>query len=169
MPDDVRVSLTLKRSTVRDILGIIAQAESSLAASAPPGTLGHVSVWARAVDVRLLRARVLEAAGLSEHVGADGTRTVDRASGSTEAPAPILPAASPRRLLLHAGDLSPDDFDLAVLAGDSGSWRAFAYSPAGSLHRYLPGDRLTDGVVRSVEPMAVVIETDDGAVWARLP
>ena len=168
LPDDVRVSLSLKRASVRDIIGIVAQAEPGQAASAPPGLLGHVSVWARAVDVRALRARVLEAAGLSETV-ADGKRVVHRAHGPTDGAVPILPAASPRRLLLHAGDLSPDDFELAALAGDAGAWRAFAYSPAGSLHRYLPGDRLIDGTVRSVEPTAVIIETDDGTVWARLP
>jgi len=169
LPDDVRVSLTLKRAPVRDVLGIIAQAEPSLGASATPGTLGYVSVWARAVDVRALRARVLQSAALVETVADDGRRTVVRTTAPNDPAMPILPAASPRRLLLHAGDLSPDDFDLAAVGGDSGSWRAFAYSPAGSLHRYISGDRLTDAVVRSVEPTAAILETDDGPIWTRLP
>jgi hypothetical protein len=163
------VSLTLKRAPVRDVLGIVAQAEPSLGASATPGTLGYVSVWARAVDVRALRARVLQSAGLVETVAEEGRRTVVRTTAPNEPAMPILPAASPRRLLLHAGDLSPDDFELAAVAGDSGSWRAFAYSPAGSLHRYIAGDRLTDTVVRSIEPTAAILETDDGPIWSRLP
>jgi hypothetical protein len=169
LPDDVRVSLTLKRAPVRDVLGIIAQAEPSLGASATPGTLGYVSVWARAADVRALRARVLQSAALVETVAEEGRRTVVRTTAPNDPAMPILPAASPRRLLLHAGDLSPDDFELAAVAGDSGSWRAFAYSPAGSLHRYIAGDRLTDAVVRSIEPTASILETDDGPIWSRLP
>jgi hypothetical protein len=170
LPDDVRVSLTLKRAPVRDVLGIIAQAEPSLGASATPGTLGYVSVWARAADVRALRARVLQSAALVETVAEEGRRTLVRTTAPNDPAMPILPAASPRRLLLHAGDLSPDDFELAAVAGDSsGSWRAFAYSPAGSLHRYIAGDRLTDAVVRSIEPTAAILETDDGPIWSRLP
>jgi len=168
LPLDVRVSVSLKRAGVRDVLSILAQAEPSLAASAPDGSLGYVSVWARDVDLRVLRERLFEAAGLSESVGENGTRTVFRGPNGTEAASPILPTSSPRRLLLHAADLSPDDFDLAVVAGVDGAWRAFAYSPAGTLHRYAVGDRLTDGSVRSIEPTAVIIDTDDGPVWVRL-
>jgi hypothetical protein len=168
LPQDVRVSLSLKRAGVRDVLSILAQAEPSLAASAPEGSLGYVSVFARDVDLRLLRQRVAESAGLSESVGEDGARTVFRGTNGTDPAVPIVPTAAPRRLLLHASDLSPDDFDLAVVAGVDGAWRAFAYSPAGSLHRYSAGDRLTDGGVRSVEPAAVVLETDDGPIWLRL-
>jgi hypothetical protein len=169
LPQDARVSLSLKRAGVRDILSILAQAEPTLAAAAPEGALGYVSVWARDVDLRVLRARLFESAGLSEAVATDGARTVFRGAGSSDPVNPILPTAAPRRLLLHAADLSPDDFDLAVVGGFEGAWRAFAYSPAGTLHRYAAGDRLTDGTVRSVEPTAVVIDTDDGPVWVRLP
>jgi hypothetical protein len=170
LPLDVRVSVSLKRAGVRDVLSILAQAEPSLAASAPEGTLGYVSVWARDVDLRVLRARLFESAGLAESVGENGTRTVFRSTGGNGSdPAnPILPTSSPRRLLMHAADLSPDDFDLAVIAGMDGAWRAFAYSPAGTLHRYATGDRLTDGIIRSIEPAAVIIDTDDGPVWVRL-
>jgi hypothetical protein len=169
LPQDVRVSLALKRTGVREVLSILAQAEPTLAASAPEGALGYVSIWARDVDLRTLRARLFDSAGLSESVAEDGTRTVFRGNGGSDtAASPILPTSSPRRLLMHASDLSPDDFDLSAVAGVEGAWRAFAYSPAGTLHRYAAGDRLTDGTVRSVEPTAVVIDTDDGPVWVHL-
>jgi hypothetical protein len=166
--DDVRVSVSVKRATLRELLGLLAQADPSTAVSAPSGTLGHVSVWARDVDLRALRARALEAAGLEETVAADGQRTVFRGAPG-ESATPVMPSAIPRRLVLHASDLSPEDFELAAIAGIDGTWRAFAYSPAGSLHRYVAGDRLTEGAVRAVEPTSVVLETDEGNVWLRLP
>jgi hypothetical protein len=169
-PESARVTVAVKRATVRELLGIFAQAEPTAQTSAPDGPLGIVSVWAKDVDVQVLRSAVLDVVGLGDSSAGDGRRVVLRAGAANEPVMPVLPSASPRRLTARPGDLSPDDFDLAALAtnGD-GAWRAFAYSPAGSLHRYLTGDRLTDGSVRTIEPAGVLLDGDEGPTWVRLP
>jgi hypothetical protein len=168
-PEEARVSVTAKRATVRELLGIFAQADPTTQTSAPDGTLGNVSLWAEDVDVHVLRAAVLEIAGLGETIANDGHRTIIRVGAGNEPVMPVLPSATPRRLTARSIDLSPDDFDLAAVAGADGAWRAFAYSPAGSLHKYVAGDRLTDGSVRTVEPTGALIDSDEGPGWMRLP
>jgi hypothetical protein len=56
------------------------------------------------------------------------------------------------------------EFELAGVASAGDTWIAFAYSPTGVLNAYRPGDRLADGVIKSVESTDVVIETDEGPV-----
>jgi hypothetical protein len=166
-----RASLFVKRASVRDILSALIQADPTLHMVAPPGMLGRLSVWARDVDLPTLRAAVLEAAGLVEMPRSDGMLMllpVDAAAAGGQELTPIEPAPTLRRLTLRPADVSPDDFDLAAISGEGGSWRSFSYSPEGLLHVYRAGDVLADGAVKSVEPEAVVLDGEDGAVPVRL-
>lgn len=166
-----RLSLLVKRATVREILGALAQAEPNRTMVAPPGTLGRLSVWARDVELPLLRASILDAAGLIEVPREDGVTAlvpVDAPSPADQTLTPIEPSPTLRRLTLRPADVSPDDFELAAIGGWSGTWRAFSYSPEGMLHVYRTGDALADGSVKSVEGESVVVEGEDGAVWLRL-
>jgi Pilus assembly protein, PilO len=171
-PDDTRLSLSVKRATVREILAALAQADPTARTVAPAGTLGRATIWARNIGLPSLRAIVLEAAGLLEVQGDDGVRAVQRidtAAGAGEALLPIDPAPPLRRLTLRPADLTPDDFDLAAIGGDSGAWRAFAYSPAGTLHPYRSGEALADGSVRAIEATSALLEGEDGPIWVRIP
>jgi hypothetical protein len=168
-----RVNLSVKRASVREILAALAQADPGRRTVAPGGTLGHATVWARNVDLALLRGAVLETAGLLEVQGDDGTRAVQRsdtpAAGTGEPLLPIDPAPPLRRLTLRPSDLSPDDFELAAIGGDSGAWRAFAYSPAGTLHGYRPGEPLFDGSVRTIDATSAMLDGEDGPLVVRVP
>jgi hypothetical protein len=171
--DDTRLSLSVKRATVREILAALAQADPTARTVAPAGTLGRATIWARNIGLPSLRAIVLEAAGLLEVQGDDGVRAVQRidaaVAGAGEPLLPIDPAPPLRRLTLRPADLTPEDFDLAAIGGDSGAWRAFAYSPAGTLHPYRSGDALADGSVRAIDATSALLEGEDGPIWVRIP
>jgi hypothetical protein len=136
----------LKRVEVRELLAVMTDMEPSLAALGPPGFLGRVSLWARDVPVLDLRAAVLEAVGLSERIE-EGRRVLERKTVAQE-----------------TQDLAVMEFELAGVASAGDRWIAFAYSPTGVLNAYRPGDRLADGIIKSVESTDVVIETDEGPV-----
>lgn len=156
-------SFALKRTEVRELLAVMTDIEPGLAALGPPGFLGRVSLWARDAPVLDLRAAVLEAVGLSERFE-EGRRLLERAPGSGEALAPVAGTSPERRLVLGPQDLAVMEFELAGVASAGDGWTAFAYSPTGALNAYRPGDRLADGIVKSVESTDVVIETDEGPV-----
>jgi len=137
--------------------------EPSLAALGPPGFLGRVSLWARDVPVLDLRAAVLEAVGLSERIE-EGRRVLERKTVAQETLAPVAGTTPERRLVLGPQDLAVMEFELAGVASAGDRWIAFAYSPTGVLNAYRPGDRLADGIIKSVESTDVVIETDEGPV-----
>jgi hypothetical protein len=127
-----------------------------------------VSLWARDVPVLDLRAAVLEGVGLHERIE-EGRRILERKPGSEEVLAPVAGTSPERRLVLGPADLAVMEFDLAGLASAGDGWIAFAYSPTGMLNAYRPGDRLADGIVKSVESTDVVIETDEGPVRFTIP
>ncbi len=156
-------SFALKRVEVRELLAVMTDMEPSLAALGPPGFLGRVSLWARDVPVLDLRAAVLEAVGLSERIE-EGRRVLERKTGAGETLAPVAGTTPERRLVLGPQDLAVMEFELAGVASAGDSWIAFAYSPTGVLNAYRPGDRLADGIIKSVESTDVVIETDEGPV-----
>ena len=83
---------------------------------------------------------------------------------AAETLAPVAGTTPERRLVLGPQDLAVMEFDLAGVASAGDAWMAFAYSPTGVLNAYRPGDRLADGVIKSVESTDVVIETDEGPV-----
>jgi len=122
-----------------------------------------VSLWARDVPVLDLRAAVLEAVGLSERME-EGRRVLERKTVAEEALTPVAGTTPERRLVLGPQDLAVMEFELAGVASAGDTWIAFAYSPTGVLNAYRPGDRLADGVIKSVESTDVVIETDEGPV-----
>ncbi len=156
-------SFALKRVEVRELLAVMTDMEPSLAALGPPGFLGRVSLWARDVPVLDLRTAVLEAVGLSERME-EGRRVLERKTVAGETLAPVAGTTPERRLVLGPQDLAVMEFELAGLASAGDTWTAFAYSPTGVLNAYRPGDRLADGIIKSVESTDVVIETDDGLV-----
>jgi len=156
-------SFALKRVEVRELLAVMTDMEPSLAALGPPGFLGRVSLWARDVPVLDLRAAVLEAVGLSERIE-EGRRVLERKTVAQETLAPVAGTTPERRLVLGPQDLAVMEFELAGVASAGDSWIAFAYSPTGVLNAYRPGDRLADGIIKSVESTDVVIETDEGPV-----
>jgi len=110
-----------------------------------------------------LRAAVLEAVGLSERIE-EGRRVLQRKTVAEETMAPVAGTTPERRLVLGPQDLAVMEFDLAGVASAGDTWMAFAYSPTGVLNAYRPGDRLADGIIKSVESTDVVIETDEGPV-----
>ncbi len=156
-------SFALKRVEVRELLAVMTDMEPSLAALGPPGFLGRVSLWARDVPVLDLRAAVLEAVGLSERIE-EGRRVLERKTVAQETLAPVAGTTPERRLVLGPQDLAVMEFELAGVASAGDRWIAFAYSPTGVLNAYRPGDRLADGIIKSVESTDVVIETDEGPV-----
>ena len=87
-----------------------------------------------------------------------------RKTGASDAPAPIARTGPEPRLALRREDVSVDEFELAGVGSAGQGFVAFAYSPTGQLNAYAPGDRLADGIVRSVDTEQVVVETDEGAV-----
>jgi len=161
-------SFALKRVEVRELLAVMTDMEPGLAALGPAGSLGRVSLWARDVPVLDLRAAMLEAVGLHERIE-EGRRILERKPGSEEALAPVAGTSPERRLALGPEDLAVMEFDLAGVASGGDGWIAFAYSPTGTLNAYRPGDRLADGIVKSVESTDVVIETDEGPVRFAIP
>ena len=161
-------SFALKRVEVRELLAVMTDMEPGLAALGPAGSLGRVSLWARDVPVLDLRAAVLEGVGLHERIE-EGRRILERKPGSEEALAPVAGTSPERRLVLGPEDLAVMEFELAGLASAGDTWIAFAYSPTGTLNAYRPGDRLADGIVKSVESTDVVIETDEGPVRFTIP
>jgi hypothetical protein len=76
-------------------------------------------------------------------------------------------AATERRLIVEPRDMAVLELELAGVASAGTTWLAFAYSPTGALNSYRAGDRLADGVLKSVESADIVVETDEGPL--RLP
>jgi len=161
-------SFSLKRAEVRDLLAAMADVDPSLASLGPPGFLGRTSVWTKDVPLAALRAAVLDAAGLDERIE-DERRIVVRRNGAGETPAPLARSGAAPRLALHREELTVREFELAGIGSASGRRLAFVYSPGGELFAYAPGDRLFDGIVRSVETSEVVLDTEDGPRRLLLP
>jgi hypothetical protein len=161
-------TFALKRADVRDVLAGMSEVDSSLAALGPAGFLGRVSVWTRDQPLLAVRAAVLDAVSLTERIEED-RRVVERRSGASDAPSPVARAGPEPRLALRPEELTVGEFQLAGVASGGGSFVAFAYAPTGQLHPYRPGDRLADGVVRSVESTDVLLETEEGPLRIPLP
>jgi hypothetical protein len=183
-----QMSMLLKRAAVREVLTLLdeaaavpepveapdaAPASAAAAAAAgrvtwaPAGDLGRISIWARALPVDVLRAAVLESAGLVETMEED--RRVVRVAGSTGTPSPVTTGPPERRLLLEPAGLATLELHLAGLALAPEGWVALAYSPSGALFRYKRGDRLADATVSAVESTDVQVEMDEGALRVPLP
>jgi hypothetical protein len=164
-----KIGMTLKRAEVRDILAVMAEADAGLGALGPQGFLGRLSLWTKDAPLVAVRASVLDAAGLAERTE-EGQRILERHPGSDEPVFPVAGAAPDPRLVLRPQDLTVEEFELTGLASADGeNWVAFAYSPAGALHAYRPGDHLSDGIVRSVESTDLLLDTEDGPVRVTLP
>ncbi len=161
-------SFALKRVEVRDLLAGMADVDPGLAALGPPGFLGRVSVWTRDAPLLAVRSAVLDAAGLTERIEED-RRVVERSTGAGEAPLPVARAGPEPRLALRREELTVGEFHLAGVASAGETFVAFAYAPTGQLYAYRPGDRLADGVVRSVESTDVLLETEEGPLRIPLP
>ena len=159
-------SFALKRAEVREILAAMTDMDPSLAALGPEGFLGRVSLWAKDVPLLDLRAALLDAVGLSERLE-EGRRIVEKAPRADDRLAPVAGTAAERRLLLQPADLAVLEFELAGVASAGTSWIALAYAPTGALNAYRVGERLADGIIRSIESTDVVVETDEGPL--RLP
>jgi hypothetical protein len=159
-------SFSLKRAEVRELLAVMAEADPGFASLGPAGSLGRVSVWARASPLGDVRAAVLRASGLSE-AQEEGRRVLSRIAGADEAALPVAGDVPDRRLAVRPQDLAVSEFSLAGLASDGSRWIALAYAPTGALNVYRPGDRLADGSVRSADSTDIVLDTEDGPV--RLP
>jgi hypothetical protein len=162
------VSFALKRADVRELLAVMTDIDPALASLGPPGFLGRLSVWASGVPLLELRADVLDAVGLVEHVEGD-RRMLGRATGSDQPPVPVAASVADRRLRLRPEDLAVLEFELAGVASNGSRWIAFAYSPTGQLHGYRVGDRLSDALVQSIESTDVVLETSEGPLRLALP
>ena len=159
-------SFALKRGDVREVLAAMTDMDPSLAALGPEGFLGRVSLWARDVPLLDLRAALLDAVGLSERLE-EGRRVVERSAGKEERLVPVAGVADSRRLLLQPQDLAVLEFELSGVASAGTTWVALAYAPTGALNAYRVGDRLSDGIIKSIESTDVVVETDEGPL--RLP
>jgi hypothetical protein len=154
-------NFTLKRAEVREMLAAMTDLDPSLAALGPEGFLGRASLWARDVSLLDLRAALLDAVGLTERLE-EGRRIVERAAGADDRLLPLSAAASDRRLIVEPRDLAVQELELSGVASSGTTWIAFAYAPTGALNPYRVGDRLADGVIKSVEATGVVVETDEG-------
>ena len=154
-------SFALKRADVREILAVMTEMDPSLAALGPEGFLGRASLWAHDVPLLDLRASLLEAAGLQERLE-DGRRIVEKRPGSDDHLVPVAGSAPERRLILEPTDLAVLEFELAGVASAGTTWIAFAYAPTGGLNAYRVGDRLADGIIKSIDSTDVVVETDEG-------
>ena len=160
-------SFSLKRAEVREILAVMTDIDPTLAALGPQGSLGRVSLWAKDLPLADLRAAVIDAVGLTERFE-EGRRILERTPGSADALVPVAGTPPPdRRLALRPEDLAALEFELAALATAGSGWIACSYSPTGALNAYRAGDRLADGIIKSVESTDVVLEIDDGPL--RLP
>jgi hypothetical protein len=160
-PGGPLASFALKRAEVRDLLATMAEVDPTLASLGPPGFLGRISVFTHDVPMFAVRAAVLEAAALAEHAE-DDRRVLARKTGASDAPAPIARSEPEPRLALRREDLSVAELELAGVGSAGQGFVAFVYSPTGQLQAYAPGDRLTDGIVRSVDADQLVVETDEG-------
>lgn len=161
-------SFAVKRAEVRDLLAAMADVEPQLAVLGPPGFLGRASVWTRDAPLELVRAALLEAAGLVERVE-DERRVVAGRTATTEPEVPVVRGEPEPRLALRREELTVHEFQLAGVAAMDGAFVAFAYSPTGQLHAYRAGDRLADAQVRAVESTDVLLETDEGPLRIPLP
>jgi hypothetical protein len=166
--DVPKVTLALKRATVRDVLAVMAEAHPPLAAMAPAGPLGRISLWAREVPATDARAVVLQAAGLEERVVEEG-RLLERPGGNAETLAPLAGASVSRRLVMRPQELAVEEFVLAGIALSAEKRIALAYSPTGALYAFGPGDRLANGVVEAVESTDVLLNTEEGPLRLVLP
>ncbi len=162
------VSFALKRADVRELLAVMTDIDPALASLGPPGFLGRLSVWASGVPLLELRAEVLDAVGLVEHVDGD-QRVLERATGSAQPPIPVAGSVADRRLRLRPEELAVLEFELVGVASNGSGWLAFAYSPTGQLHAYRTGDRLSDAIVQTIESTDVVLETSEGMLRLALP
>jgi hypothetical protein len=185
-----QMSMLLKRAAVREVLTLLdeaaalpdpvegqdnaptsAQAAAAAAAArvtwAPPGDLGRISIWAKALPVDVLRAAVLDAAGLQETM--EEERHVVRPAGGAGTPSPVTTGPPERRLVLEPAGLASLELQLCGLALAPEGWVALAYAPSGALFRYKRGDRLADATVSAIESTDVQIETDEGPLRVYLP
>ena len=166
--DVPRVTLALKRATVRDVLAVMAEAHAPLAAMAPAGALGRISLWTREAPATDVRALVLKAAGLEERVVDEG-RLLERPGGTAETLVPLAGPSVSRRLVMRPQELAVEEFVLAGIALSAEKRLALAYSPTGALYSYAPGDRLANGVVEAVESTDVLLNTEEGPLRLVLP
>jgi hypothetical protein len=164
-----RVRLALKRAEVREVLATMAEIEPSYAALGPQGSLGRVSLWVGDLPLPDVWAAVTQAAQLKERLE-EGRRLLERNPESSEV---LMPVASSEpdapRLALKPGELSVGELALVALATAADGWRAYAYTPTGSLVMYRKGDRLSDGVVSAIESTDATLDTDEGPVRVILP
>src|SRR5262249_25392858 len=98
-----------------------------------------------------------------------GRRVLRHAPSTDEAVFPVAGTPPERRLVLRPQDLAVLEFELAGLASAGDAWIAFAYAPTGALNTYKPGDRLADGIVKTVESTDVVLETEEGRLRVEIP
>jgi hypothetical protein len=161
-------SFTLKRAEVRELLAVMTEVDPSLAALGPEGFLGRVSLWAKDVPLFDLRAAVLDAASLTERLE-DGRRVVEKAPGADDRLLPVAGTPPDRRLILQPQDLAVLELELSGVASAGTTWIALAYAPTGALNAYRVGDRLADGVIKSIDSTDIVVETDEGPIRLLLP
>ncbi len=166
--DVPRVTLSVKRANVRDILAVVAEAHAPLAAMAPAGPLGRISLWAREAPATDVRALMLQLAGLEERVAPEG-RLLERPGGTAETLAPLGAAGGNRRLTMHPQELAVEEFELAGIALSGEKRLALAYAPSGALYSFKPGDRLANGLVEAVESTDVLLNTEEGPLRLVLP
>jgi hypothetical protein len=163
-----KVTLALKRATVRDVLAVLAEAHPPLAAMAPAGPLGRISLWTREAPATDVRALVLQAAGLEERLSNE-SRLLEHPGGNAETLGPLAGPSGNRRLTMHPEELAVEEFVLAGIALSDEKRLALAYSPTGALYSFAPGDRLANGVVETVESTDVLLNTEEGPLRLVLP
>jgi hypothetical protein len=164
-----RVRLALKRAEVREVLATMAEIEPSYAALGPQGSLGRISLWVGDLPLPEVWTAVTQAAQLKERFE-DGRRLLERNPDTAEALVPVA-ANEPDapRLALRPGELTAGELGLVALATAADGWRAYAYTPTGTLVTYRKGDRLSDGVVGDIESTDVTLDTEEGPVRVFLP
>jgi len=158
----------LKRVDVRDLLAGMADVDPGLATLGPSGFLGRVSVWTKDAPLVAVRSAILDAVGLTERPEED-RRVVQRRGGEIDPPSPVARASPEPRLSLRREELTVLEFQVAGVAAAGDSFVAFAYAPTGQLYAYRPGDRLADGIVRTIETTDVLLETEEGPLRLALP
>ena len=166
--DAPKVTLSLKRTSVRDVLAVLAEAHPPLSALAPSGPLGRISLWAREASASDIRAVVLQAAGLHERLSGE-ERLLERSGGTAETLGPLAGGGAVRRLVMRPQELAVEEFELAGIALGADRRLALAYAPSGTLYAYRAGDRLANGVVESVESTDVLLATEEGPLRLVLP
>jgi hypothetical protein len=155
--DDPRVTFSLKRSGVREVLALMAEIDPELTVLGPQASLGEVSVWVKQAPVRAVREAVLDSARLVETVGEE--RVVRRHSGAEEALFPVVMTGAAPSLVLGPRDLVVDEFALTGVATAGEEWLAFAYAATGVLQVYRRGDPLADATVASITSTDVVLDS----------